>query len=235
MLALALMSIVAVSLFGSLHAAFKAKRGAEAAIELSREGETAMELIRADLESALPPRGVLASDFSGRDWSGDMGQDDDDATYYTVAPAPPGVYRAPDIKMVELIVVVLKDTGERVLARRVTGNLLSTVELEPDDEIFCRNVAGFNLAYYDGSIWTDSWDSATDKALPVAIEVTLDIDPPQSRIDAGNPTPLRFTRIIHMPCSGEVDDSDQPEEETEDGTGTGTGETGANSGAGGMQ
>jgi type II secretion system protein J len=241
LLALALMSVVAVALFASLNAAFKAKRGAEAALDLMREGETAMEMIRADLENALPPRGDLASEFNGRDWAGDRGQDDDDLTYYTAAPAPPTVVKAPEIKMVEMIVATLQDTGEKVLARRVTSNLLSTTLLEPDDEILCRNIAGFNLAYYDGTTWLNSWDAATEEnALPVAIEVTLDIDPPQSRIDAGNPTPLRFTRIIFMPCNGKVDDSEQPAEEGEEGeTGTGiesgTGATGGSGTTGGMR
>lgn len=218
LLALALMSVVAVALFTSLRTAFKAKRSAEAAMEVSRQGEIAMELIRADLESALPPRGSLASDFNGRDWSSATGSDDDDLTFYSAAPAPPNVVRPPDIKEIELIIVTLEGTGERVLARRVTGDLLSTALIDPNDEVLCRNVAGFNLSYFDGTEWWSSWDSRTeDDALPVAVEVTLDIDPPQSRIDAGNYAPIRFTRVIHLPCNGVIDNSELPEETT-DGT-----------------
>lgn len=231
LLALGIMSIVAVALFSSLHVAFKSKRVAEATLEPVRAGETVMELIRADLEGALPPRGVLAGAFTGRDWRGGGGanRDDDDVAFFTTAHSPVNAVPFGEIKHVQLTIVTLQSTGERALARRVTGNLLAPARVDPDDEILCRGVASFNLRYYDGRQWWNSWDSTAEKdSLPVAVEVTLELDLPMTssmsptsagadrRADARDGrdgSGARLTRIVQIPCTGEGDPSDQPDEE----------------------
>ena len=223
-LALGIMSVVAVALFTSLHVAFKSKRVAEATLEPVRAGETVMELVRGDLELALPPRGVLAGPFVGRDWRAGSGGDDDDVTFFTMADAPPGALTFGDIKRVQLAVVTLQGTGERVLARRVLGNLLSPVVVDPDDEILCRGVASFNLRYYDGTQWWTTWDSTTENdSLPVAVEVTIELEPAARRANDPDARWPRLTRVVQIPCTGEAD----PSERRETGTGEGTGEGGA--------
>lgn len=214
LLALGIMSIVAVALFASLHVAFKSKRVAEGTLEPVRAGEAVMEMIRAELEGALPPgRGVLAGPFVGRNWRGGAGGngDDDDVTFHTAADAPPFAERFGEVKRVELTVARMQDTGERALARRVIGNLLAPAAVEPDDEILCRGVASFNLRYYDGRQWWDSWDSSIENdSLPVAVEVTLELDPP-----AGAPQGSigsRLVRIVQIPCTGEIDPSERKED-----------------------
>ena len=211
MLALGIMSVVAVALFASLHVAFKSKRTAEAVLEPVRAGEAVMEMVRTELEGALPPRGVLAGPFVGRDWRGDGNRDDDDVSFYTAADAPPFAVRFGEVKRVELTVVRMEDTGELALARRVIGNLLAPAAVEPDDEILVRGVAGFNLRYFDGQQWWDSWDSTRDyESLPRAVEVTLELDPPLGApADAGG---ARLVRIVQVPCAGEPDPSDVADE-----------------------
>jgi prepilin-type N-terminal cleavage/methylation domain-containing protein len=61
LLALAIMSVITVALFASLHVAFKARDRSEAALEPVRTSEAVMELVRAELESALPPRGTVVA------------------------------------------------------------------------------------------------------------------------------------------------------------------------------
>jgi general secretion pathway protein J len=211
LLALSIMSVLAVALFASLHAAFKAKRSAEESLEAVRTGEATIELLRGELEFALPPRGVLAGAFTGRDWVGPGGGADDDVTFYSnAAPPPTTTHNTADVKKVMLTLLTLEGTGERVLARRVTSNLLATVRPEPDDEILCRGVFGLDLKYFDGTFWWNSWDSTLERdALPVAVEVTLELDPPKSRTNAGDDRPLRFSRVIQIPCTGEGDESER--------------------------
>jgi prepilin-type N-terminal cleavage/methylation domain-containing protein len=233
-LAMGIMAVLAVSLFTALSVAFKAKRGAEASLDAIREGEAAMELIRAEFESALPPRGFLADAFTGRAWVGANGGRDDDVTFFSTGPTPPSAHAinpvAPlpsDIKQVDLVVLTLEGTGERVLTRRVLGNLLAPtgVELVPDDEVLVRNVSSFQLRYYDGYLWTNDWDSTLNyDALPVAVEITLELDPPESRTRAGDYRPLRFSRVVHIPCTGEGELERDPPPTTDTG---GTGQPGA--------
>ena len=116
------------------------------------------------------------------------------------------------MKQVTLAVLTLRDSGQRVLVRRVQGNLLSPVLLDPDDEVLCRNVGSFNLRFIDGTLWWDSWDSALESdEVPVAVEVTLELEPPDASATAGPsakagsstaPWP-RFVRVIQLSCAGQ--------------------------------
>jgi prepilin-type N-terminal cleavage/methylation domain-containing protein len=124
-------------------------------------------------------------------------------TFYTTAEGP--LHPAGgdgEIKKVELSV----DNG--VLYRKVLSNLTAPQQqqIQPDQEVLCRNVRSFNLRYYDGSTWQDTWDSTqTSPAneLPVAVEVTLEIDPP-----ADDPQSVlrKYLRIIPIPCSNLIND-----------------------------
>lgn len=240
-LALAIMSVLAVSLFTCMQVAFKTKRGAEESLEVIRDPEAAMDLLRAEFESALPPRGTMSRAFVGRGFMGANGGRDDDVSFFTAAPMPPGVGRqlgspppmAADIKQVQLIVVTLENTGERCLARRVTSNLLPPegVEMLPDDEILVRNVTSLQFRYYDGLLWQDEWDSSLNyDALPAAVEVTLELGPTEARINAGDLRPLRISRVIQFPCTGEGDLEREPT--VDDTTGAGGANTGGAPGGG---
>jgi hypothetical protein len=225
-----------VALFASLHVAFKARDRSEAALEPVRTSEAVMELVRAELESALPPRGKLVGAFVGTSWQAGAGLDDDELTFYATTTAPAGVFAPGDVKQVQLRTLVEQTTGRRVLVRRVVSNLLSPVLVEPDDEILCRGVASFDVIYYDGVQWWTTWDSSYERdSLPVAVQVTLQLDPPMSGRNAGNLRGPRLTRIIHFPCVGEADPSEQEGATGDAGAGTGA-DTGAGTpgGAGGQ-
>jgi len=89
------------------------------------------------------------------------------------------------------------------LVRKVIPNLLSPQAPNPDVEVICRGVGGFNLRYYDGTQWNDTWDSTQQQnVLPNAVEVTLTLDRPNGPIvNADGSHAFRFTHIIPMPCS----------------------------------
>ena len=111
--------------------------------------------------------------------------------------------------------VVFADQNDQVLVRRVTSNLMPPTTINPDDEVLCRGVRSFNVRYYDGTDWYDAWDSTQpasniaplqSKALPQAVEVTLELEPsaagpaPLARAasDAAGPT---VTCLIPLPCA----------------------------------
>ena len=244
LLAMAIVAIIAVSLFASLAIAFKARSSAMAAVEPARTATLAIDFIREDLLSAMPPHGQLASAFTGVDTTDDRGLPGDDLTFYTVAPAGPLHPQGGngEIRQVEYTVLTPPNSSDHVLVRKVSNNLLATVTEDPDQEVICRNVAGFNLRYYDGSAWQDSWDSTTySNTLPVAIELTLQIQKP------GTTTPdqvLTYTQTFAMPCSvpptvqeaatSAAAGSATGASSSGSGSGSGTGKTGATgSGTGG--
>ena len=174
LVALAMMSVLAASLYASLHIGFRARERAEAALEPVRAVGLAMELLRRDIASALPPTGVLAGAMLGEDRTADLSRDDTDSLVFHTAAGDAGD-RVCDVRKVEFAVTESDDgAGPYTLVRRVTTNLLAPETPDPDEEILCRSVRAFNLRYFDGADWLDSWDSSQQgNALPVALEVTV--------------------------------------------------------------
>jgi prepilin-type N-terminal cleavage/methylation domain-containing protein len=213
--AMGMVAILSVSLYASLRIAFRARESAEKTIEPSRTAELAMEFIRADLQNAMTPNPGAANpntvsntlptavtgSFVGTDGQDGRGRDNDDLIFFSTAESPQHADGTGDIKMVELTVVQAQDTGDYVLVRRVTPNLLAASTPNPDEEVICRGVAGFNLRYYNGAEWTDTWDSTQtqfDGTIPVAVEVTVQLDRPNN---SGQTQSYRFVCIFPLPCS----------------------------------
>ena len=217
--ALFIVAILAGVLANSMYAAFKAKSSAEAAVEPGRTAGLALDFLREDLQNAVtpPPSSTttgtststaaattavtLAGTFVGVDGKGDGGRDADDLIFYSTASGPQHDSGNGEIKMIELTIITPPNSTERALVRRVTSNLLTlgTVTTPTDDEILCRGVAGFNLRYYDGTQWKDSWDSTQlSDELPVAVEVTLTLERPGS---VGRTRQLKYIRVFPLSCS----------------------------------
>ncbi len=202
LVAIAIVGIISVSLFASMGIAFRARSSAEAAVEPPRTAQVAFDIIRDTLYSAMPPRGILAGAFVGTDGTDGAGNPGDDLVFYGTADAlshPEGANG--EVKWIELTSTVQDGSTETVLVRRTVGNLLATTTENPDEEVICRGIAGFNLRYYDGTTWQDQWDStvtANNNTLPSAIEVTLQLERPAP---GGQTRILTFTRIFNMPCA----------------------------------
>ena len=179
LVALSLTAVLAGSLYASLFIGFKAYERATESLEPARAVEFAFELLREDLLSTMPPVGILAGEFSGTAASLIENQARDQLLFHSSA---------------KLLVKENSESGQTVLVRRLTSNLLASTIPEPVTETLCRQVVSFNLRYFDGSAWHDSWDSTTnDNALPAAVEVQLSILRPDSE------TIYKMTRLFPIP------------------------------------
>lgn len=214
----AVMSVIAITLFAALRLTYRARNSALAAVAPARSAQIAMDLVRQDLESALPPSGVLAGAFLGQ-----FGIDSANASsieFYCVggdSSALLGVNSARTggaggmrddrdptliggIRRINLLVRPAPDGRSNILVRQTTRNLLSPTFVEPEEEVLCRGVRAFTLRYFDGFSWQDEWDStAVADMLPMAVEVTLELDTPSATHIAA-PQPYRVTRILYMAC-----------------------------------
>jgi type II secretion system protein J len=213
-LAMALVAIISVSLYASLAIAWRAKRTAEEAVRPARASILAADLVCQDLESALPPTGILAGPFIGTQQNGtSAGSAMDLLDFYCVGEdAPPAQQNQPlmeGIRHVELS--VRTDVDPPVLVRRVTRNLLATTQDDAAEEILCRGVRSFALRYFDGNTWSDEWDSTTaDNVLPTAVELTLEIqsDPSLTAAQAQDAPITRITRLVPLTCGRAADQTD---------------------------
>lgn len=203
--ATAMTAVLAGSLYATLHTAFKARRNATAAVEQVRKTELAVELIRADIESAVVPKGILAGVFVGEDGVNEAGQPSDTLILHCTADGAAQTQGAGDIRMVEFACEGDEDGKGMILLRRVTLNLLATKVEEPTEEVLCRGVRSFDLMYYDGTDWQEDWDSGThDNTLPLAMQVTLELVAEDgTNAEEGGSWSLRVFRI---PCSSAATD-----------------------------
>jgi hypothetical protein len=196
--------MVSLSLYASLRIAFRARDSANNAIGPIRTASVALDLVGRDLECVLSPNGVMAGAFVGQHAT-DNGGLTDILEYYCVGEGPdhPDPTGWGGMRKIDLGVVTLADGTSGVLVRRITNNLLSPVTLDPEEEILCRGVKTFLLRYYDGTTWQDIWDSTTmGDILPIAIEITLEIQWPPQNTDTARS--YRLTKILPLVCHKEA-------------------------------
>lgn len=173
-MATAMIAVLAGSLYATLHTVFMARRRIDATIEPIRRTELALELVRTDLESVMPPTGILAQGFLGEDGTDASGQPTDSLLMCCTAGGAVDTEGTGDIRQVELTCEADPDDGTTVLVRRVYRYLLATRVEEPIEEVLCHGVRSFDLKYHDGIDWQESWDSTTrGNALPLAVQVSL--------------------------------------------------------------
>jgi type II secretory pathway pseudopilin PulG len=199
---MAMVAILTVSLYASIQITFRAQKRADAAVEPARTAQLAMEMIGQDLTNALQQGTQLAGSFEGTTGSDDRGHEADDIDFYSTADSPQHVDANGEIKNIELTVITPTNSNDHVLVRRVTRNLLSLNDAAtPDPEFVCGHVNSFTVQYFNGTDWEPTWDStAEDNTLPVAVQVTLNIDRADSAAAGGVQT-FSYTRIFPLPCS----------------------------------
>lgn len=205
LVATAMTAVLAGSLYATLHAAFRAQRTAVSTVDEVRGAELAVELVRADLESAVVPRGILAGAFLAEDTANGDGQPNDALMLHCTAGGAQDTEGTGDIRMVEFACEPAEDGAGMVLLRKLTLNLLTTRVPEPAEEVLCRRVRSFNLRYFDSVEWQDTWDAgARGNVLPLAVEVTLELLPEDdTKDDAKNEgrNGYRVSRVFHLSCS----------------------------------
>ncbi len=230
LVALALVSVVTLSLYSSLRTGFNARDSARTTIEPLQAAAAAIALLRYDIESALPPTGLLAGEFVGENETGAGGLDSDILSFHTCSGVTDVLYPdeaesviaslslfsadaqqsiGGDVQFVEFVLEEDEEESDRFsLVRYVSKNLLAPSTPEPTAQVICRDVLAFNVRYLDGSEWVDSWDSTQQEdALPPAIEVTLKLRRPQpEELTMARPstdtTGLTMVTVFTLPCVG---------------------------------
>jgi prepilin-type N-terminal cleavage/methylation domain-containing protein len=201
LMAMAMMGIVAASLFASLGTAHKARESARSVMDPVQAVTVALDQLGKDIECALPPTGILAGSFLGGPLAGGAG-DADALEFYRPAPLATATdleARLLGIQLVDISVETVQGDSLPVLVRRVSSNLLAPVVEEPVPEILCRHVTGFEVYFFDGTIWQETWDSTTlDNILPSAVRVSLQVAWPRYRSD--EPTVYSATRTFIPSC-----------------------------------
>jgi len=235
--AMSLMVVVSSCLYTALYTGFRAYRSAQAAVDPTSAAINVIELLKQDIGGVLPPGGTLAGAFIGTDSGGLKGVDADSLEFYTTH-----VYvddtqlngrtttTTPLVGGIGKVALLLEEDSEKkdgtyLLLRQVTTDLLAPKQMEPEEQVLCRNVVSLNLRYFDGTGWVDSWDSTTDaNSLPLAVEVDLQIghkDKYSKELQK-----RRLVQSFAIPCKTETTESETTGTST---SGTSTSKTGTTS------
>jgi general secretion pathway protein J len=200
LVAMTLMAALAGALYASLSTGFRGRRATEAALEPARRGAAALVLIGSDLECAVRPTGLLAGEWVGEEASGEDGEPADSVLFHALTGEQSGATPPSPMRRVEFSLAADEEADRTVLLRRSTFNLLAPEEPEPVEQVMCRGVRSFDLAYYDGHGWRDSWDSTTaGDVLPLAVRVKLVLEVGER--EEG----YEVSRVFALPC-GEMAD-----------------------------
>jgi general secretion pathway protein J len=197
LIALTLMSMLGACLYGSMSVAFRGRRAIERVLEPARRSTAAMRMLQTDLESAVGASGLLAGTFLGDD-AEDNGEPADFLTFHALARDQ--AFGDPPSAIVQLEIGLAEDeeTGDLLLVRRTTTNLLAPETADVVQETLCRGVRSFDVGYFDGTSWADTWDSTIQgDVLPLAVEVTLVLDRDDDEQDEGQ---YALTRVFALPC-----------------------------------
>ena len=215
LVAMALMELLALSLYGSMHIAIKAKRSCVAAVKPSRSLIPAFEFISKDLACVLKPGGILAAEFEGTNDLTAQGFGNDTIAFYSCSYVAGEDEIAGDIVKTEYSLQARDGWDGFVLVRSRTKNLLSPRTVAPDEEVICRGIKSLDIIYYDGYDWLGTWDSSTsENALPEAVEVSITMvgdEKTQTKNGSRTKEVSRETmkRVIILTCADDLVESER--------------------------
>ncbi len=224
--ATALAGAVVGALAVSLFTGFRMQRSAEAVTQWARQGQSVMVMLERDVWCAVRPTGVLAGAFVGTDEREGM-NDADRMTFFTTSDplrSEAGgsdlmqvsyrVMRVGEIEMAGSSLGALREQtlkadqriDEKVLVRETVRQLLATEAQVPMRQVLVRGVERFNLRYYDGFQWVETWDSTTrENELPGAVEMTLGLETGAKETGKGEAGSGRVLRYVVRSAAATVD------------------------------
>jgi len=220
-LAMLMAAMLSLALYGAMKSAIEARRTAQRAVQSTRAGSIAMEIICHDLDNAFPPPQVdptatnvplpMAGPFQGSHQSGGGG-DNDDLVFSTLSRDELATDNGPLSEGICTVEFYIKsDSAGPILVRRITRNVLAPTQTPGTDELLCRNVKSFSLQYFDGTSWQPSWDSTqVGDVLPPAVSVNIVIEDPTAPLDQnGNRPQQHLSRVVSIACAKPADTTTQ--------------------------
>lgn len=203
--AMALVAIVATSLYAALAISFNARNSARAQTEVMGSAMIALDIVEQDFRNAVPPDGTLTAPFVGSMQRIGLGSVAT-VSFCTVARDPVAIDESGNVnpffdsrRWVEISAV---DTGDGLtLIRRIQRNLLTESAFEVEEEPLITGLASFEVRYFDGYDWLEEWDSELQgDVMPLAVEIVLEFDQPAP---GGPDRNYRLRQVIPLPCGRE--------------------------------
>lgn len=203
--AMAMIAIVAASLYAALAIAFKARRSARAQTEVVGSAMIALDVVEQEFRSAVPPEGTLTAPFVGSMQRIGLGSIAT-VSFCTMGRDPVAIDESGNVnpffdspRWVELSAVSTGD--DLTLIRRIQRNLLTESAFEVEEEPLITGLASFEVRYFDGYEWLEEWDSELQGGvMPQAVKISLEFDQPAPSDPERN---YRLRQVIPLPVGRE--------------------------------
>lgn len=201
--AIGMAAALSLCLYAALSITFRARQTVREQTRGPREATIALDVLRQDFESVLPPGEAMVGPFIGTA-SGSAIDSADHVEFFNIGTDPGQTSdvdpyaEAPLTEGVQWVELSLRtETDPPTLVRRVDRNLTAPSPIEPPEEVLLTGVRSLTLRYFDGYVWLEDWDSTLlNDALPLAVEITLELDTPAPDGDAT----YRVSQVVPLAC-----------------------------------
>ena len=175
LIAVAIFAIVLAAINTVFYSALRLRNRSAAAFDEALPVQQAVAIIKRDLANLVVPGGLLSGVLQTTTITNTVaGQASPD--FYTSAGQMDNIVPWGDIERVSYLLVDSTNRSPGMdLYRAVTRNLLTQAQDPPVQQRLMGGVQGLVFTFYDGDQWVDSWDSAAQTNLPLAIKVQIQL------------------------------------------------------------
>lgn len=192
--ATAISAVLLGSLYSVFHGVLRLRQSTFNTLESSLPRAYIGSILERDLKGMAAPVGILAGAVLGEKDESE-GFRRDRLEFFTSS----GIIKEQDpwgdLQKIEYYLeetlVKEKEGNGLDLIRAVTRNLLASVVEEPDEQRLLSGIRSFEITYYDGESWLDSWDSTVvENEAPGAVRIHVDFT--SAETDKQDRTPLEL-------------------------------------------
>lgn len=176
-LAIGISAIVIASINGAFFGALRLRNATVDAVDAAAPLDQAVTILRRDLACTVPPKpdGYMSGNFKAGNVSANGVSQPVQLEFHTATAVMSTKVPWGEIQRVAYS---LKNSGSsRDLYRTVTRNLLSSAVPEIQEQVMLRGVAQFQVFCYDGSRWSEMWDTSDTASvstnLPLAVRMLI--------------------------------------------------------------
>jgi general secretion pathway protein J len=177
LIALAILAVVATLVYASFDTSIKVMDGVDHEANIYRDARLILTKLSEDLSMAYLPKGLQEATFVGQD--GVVEDRPQDSLRFTALSHLRYVPNQPtsDLNLVEYALEADSEGKDTALLRKENANLYSLFETG-GQSVIGEGIRGFNLRYFDGKTWVDSWDPVNHEGLPWVVEIELQFQEP---------------------------------------------------------
>lgn len=200
LVATAVGAMVLLVINGTFFGALRLHNSTHERIDEDLSLQRTLGIIRRDLSGLMLPGGTLTGQLQTTPFSSsvqDVAGDRVSPDIYTNSGKVDGWTQFGDVQTVAYYLAPGASTENgKNLIRSVNRNLLAAQTATVDTQTLMTGVASAEVLFYDGTGWTDTWDSEATSTLPTAIKFSLVLATPAGTQTTPEPVELIVPVVV---------------------------------------